>query len=102
MKGSSKGGAEKSKDIIQSLIGIRADTMSNFLANNEEPVDDFLAGEIDDDDLKEAVSNGSYLDKKIHPERQALTKEEQQLLIKSDFLALRTERAEPQDPQSAE
>ena len=71
--------------------------MSSFLAN-EEPVD-HLADEIDDGDLKDAsaVSNGSYLDKKIHPERQALTKEEQQLLIKSDFLALRTERAEPQD-----
>lgn len=85
------------------MIGIRQDTMSSFLANSNEPTDDLgdLA-EIDDGDLKDAstvASNGntSYLDKKIHPERQALTKEEQQLLIKCDFLALRTERAEPQD-----
>ena len=94
--------SDKSKEIIQSLIGIRQDTMSSFLANSNEnePADDL--DEIDDGDLKDASTvatngSGSYLDKKIHPERQALTKEEQQLLIKSDFLALRTERADPQD-----
>lgn len=69
--------------------------MSSFLANSEQPTDQL--GEIDDVDLKNSSANGSYLDKKIHPERQALTKEEQQLLIKSDFLALRTEHAEPQE-----
>ena len=76
--------SNKSKDIIQSLINVRQDTMCNFLKNQDETIDMQLANET-------TVSNNNYLDKKIHPERQALTKEELQELIKADYLARRTE-----------
>lgn len=87
---SSKDSSKKSKDIIQSLIDIRQDTMCNFLTTeNVESIDNL--DEIDDNLNESTTVSNSYLDKKIYPERQALTKEEQQLLIKSDYLAIRTE-----------
>lgn len=109
--------SKNSKELIESLISVRQDTMCKLLTDDAKD-----ANQSEDTLNDEIVNNSNYLDKKIHPgecddeivsklvlilffylfiflsfqmklksERQALTIEEQLSLLKADYLAKRTE-----------
>ena len=79
MKGNAK--TVTSKDIIESLTRAKDDHMKNFFDNSSSC---FISDYINEDSDESRLA---YLQRRMHPERQALTAEELEVLVENDIIS---------------